>query len=88
MSVIIARPALFQYGKSLLKSKTKNIDILHKEYYNNDILYVMKRHSGSKIADKFKMTAMIDQNDETKPFKIRMFFNCCVRLHVYFTEGF
>ena len=29
----------------------------------------MKQHSGSKIADKFQMAAITDQNDVTKHFK-------------------
>ena len=47
----------------------------------------MKQHSGSKIADKFKMADIIDQKDVTKHF-IMMFFNCFVWMHVYSTEGF
>ena len=35
----------------------------------------MKSHSGSKIADKFQIAAMIDQNDVTKHLKM-MFFDC------------
>ena len=43
----------------------------------------MKPHSGSNIVNKFKMTAIIDQNDVTKHFKMMTFFNCCVGMHVY-----
>ena len=45
-------------------------------------------HSGSKIADTFKMVAIIDQTDVTKHYKMMMFFNCCVWMHVYSTKGF
>ena len=38
----------------------------------------MKPYSESKIVEKFKMAAMVDQNDVTKHFKMMMFFNCCV----------
>ena len=37
---------------------------------------------------KFKMAAIIDQNHVTKHFKMMMFFNFCVSMHVYSTEGF
>ena len=32
---------------------------------------------------KFNMAAFIDQNHVTKHFKMMMFFDCCVRMHVY-----
>ena len=48
----------------------------------------MKLHTESKIADKFKIAAIVDQNHETKHIKIMMYFNCCVRMHVFSTEGF
>ena len=37
----------------------------------------MKQHSGSKIADKFQMAAITDQNDVTKHFK-----RCCSSIAV------
>ena len=43
---------------------------------------LIKLHTGSTIADKFEVAAIIDQNRVTKNFKM-MLFNCCVLMNVY-----
>ena len=46
---------------------------------------VIKLHSGSKTADKFKMADITHLYHVTKHFMM-MFFNCCIQLHVYSTK--
>ena len=48
----------------------------------------MKPHSESQIADKFKMAAITDKYHVTKHFKMMMFFNWCVQMHVYSTDRY
>lgn len=43
-----------------------NIKVLHIKYLKSDLSCLIKLHTGLKIDDKFKMTAIIDQNHLTK----------------------
>ena len=55
---------------------------------SHDIWYGIKPHTGSKIANKLKIMAITDKYHVTKHFKMIMFFNCCVQMHVYSIEWY
>ena len=85
--------AKFQYGKSLLKSKKrlilfrkKNIKILHRVFKHvcHETAFWIENFPQIQNGGHYRAKSY----NKLKHFKMMMLFNCCVRMHVYSTEGF